>query len=300
MKWLKAAILLASTVMLLGIDALIGLSGTLYMPPITGFGLLAFLAAVPLLIATGQWLLLFLQHNAALGYFLIRGVQDGVPDGLTAFTGIAIVVNVPLVSIFWSRGRSIASPERGTGATIVAVLAAVTSHAGPAIAHDTRDRGPDCLIHMPEQPSLARFAVWPAARGRSSPPAPPVLASPEARRFRSVLREGAAAGPNFAGHFTIVVWGCGASCTSAAIVDARTGRVTMPRALRAISAVHVADVPGSADGFNSLRFRRDSRLLVVLGAPGENEERDGVTMFDWNGTALRLLRFVPRADLCPG
>ena len=76
--------------------------------------------------------------------------------------------------------------------------------------------------------------------------------------------------------------------------------MTMPPFLQAISAVHVADVTGSADGFNSLRFRRNSRLLVALGAPRENEQRDGATMLVWNGTALRMLRFVPRADLCPG
>ncbi len=32
---------------------------------------------------------------------------------------------------------------------------------------------------------------------------------PLAKRYRTRLREGAAEGPNFAGHFTIVGWGCG-------------------------------------------------------------------------------------------
>src|ERR1700694_5182515 len=49
--------------------------------------------------------------------------------------------------------------------------------------------------------------------------------SPDARSYRTRLREGAAKGPNFAGHFTIVTWGCGSDCYDIAIVDARTGRV---------------------------------------------------------------------------
>lgn len=299
MTWLNSAMLIASTLLLFGIDVLIGISGTLYMPPIAGFGLLAFIVAVPLLIAFGQVKLLFIQHNVALGYFLIRGVRDGSLDGLREFIGFVIVINSLLALTLWSRGRVITSLKRGTGAALGAVLAASMSYAGPAIAHDAGERGLDCLVHMPDQPTLARFAVRPVARDRVRAPAPPVLASRDSRLFRSVLRKGAAAGPNFAGHFTIVAWGCGASCTSAAIVDARNGRVTMPPILQAISAVHVAEAAGP-NGFNSLGFRLDSRLLVVLGAPGEDKERDGAAMLEWDGTALRLLRFIPRNKRCTG
>lgn len=167
--------------------------------------------------------------------------------------------------------------------------AALMLSAGPAIASD-------CLIDPANVPRPPRFADWPAAPDRPAAPATPVLASREARRFRTVLRDGAAAGPNFAGHFTLVVWGCGASCTTAAIVDARSGRVSFPPMLRATSAVRVADpaVPGPG----SLRFRRDSRLLAVLGAPGEDEAKEGVTYLEWTGTTLRLVRFVPRSRLC--
>lgn len=167
--------------------------------------------------------------------------------------------------------------------------AALMLSASPAIASD-------CLIDPANVPDAPRFANWPATPGRSVAPAAPVLASRAARRFRTALWDGAAAGPNFAGHFTIVVWGCGASCTTAAVMDARSGRVSFPTMLRAISAVHVAD---PADpGPNSLRFRRDSRLLVVLGAPGEDETKEGVTYLEWTGTALRPLRFLPRSRLC--
>jgi hypothetical protein len=90
--------------------------------------------------------------------------------------------------------------------------------------------------------------------------------------YRTRLREGAATGPNFAGHFTVVTWGCGTGCQIAAVVDARTGRLSEQTLLTA----------------NGLQFRRDSRLLYVdpptpeqpancasCGTPALYEWRDG-------------------------
>src|SRR4051794_36214809 len=54
----------------------------------------------------------------------------------------------------------------------------------------------------------------------------PDLSDPEARRFRTRLREASASGPNFADHFTLVTWGCGTECHVVAVIDAVTGIVT--------------------------------------------------------------------------
>ena len=115
-----------------------------------------------------------------------------------------------------------------------------------------------------------------------------------------MIRDAAAQGPNFADHYTVAVWGCGASCTSAVVVDARSGRVFFPDAINDIAGTHVADREpnGAEPTYNSLRFRADSRLLVVLGAPGENDARDGVSFYVWTGSRVKQLRFVPRAVLC--
>jgi hypothetical protein len=51
---------------------------------------------------------------------------------------------------------------------------------------------------------------------------------PDARRFRTRLRQAVAKGPNFAGRYVVVMWGCGTSCQSWAIVDARTGKIHSP------------------------------------------------------------------------
>jgi hypothetical protein len=83
---------------------------------------------------------------------------------------------------------------------------------------------------------LGRTLVAGRARGAS------------ARRFRTALRDGVAAGPNFAGHLTVVTWGCGTQCRSDAIVDARTERVYADSALDF--------------GCHDPGYRRASRLVV--------------------------------------
>ena len=161
-------------------------------------------------------------------------------------------------------------------------------------------RGTDCEYDVGNAPVAPRFADYPAAHARLTRPAPPLLASREARLFRTVIRDAAAEGPDFAGHYTIAVWGCGASCTSAAIVDAVSGRVVFQDAMSDIAGSHVAgrEPDGTEPAYVSLRFRPDSRLLIVLGAPGEDDARDGVAYYVWTGTGLTQLRFYPRAMLC--
>lgn len=73
-----------------------------------------------------------------------------------------------------------------------------------------------------------------------------------ARRFHTVLRNGAKDGPNFAGHYTVVMWGCGTSCQGIAIVDAKTGAVYMTGLVAESGA----------------KYRINSKLLVVN--PAEN------------------------------
>lgn len=48
---------------------------------------------------------------------------------------------------------------------------------------------------------------------------------PEAKLFYTVITSTAAAGPNFAGHFTVASWGCGTDCVGYAVVDAKTGEI---------------------------------------------------------------------------
>jgi len=43
--------------------------------------------------------------------------------------------------------------------------------------------------------------------------------------FRTELRRQASKGPNFAGHFTLARWGCGAGCVTVAVIYAISGQV---------------------------------------------------------------------------
>ena len=100
----------------------------------------------------------------------------------------------------------------------------------------------------PRDSIAPRFEDIPVSEKFRGKPARVDLSShPRARRFRTVLREGAAEGPNFAGHFTVVTWHCGSDCQEVAVVNARTGRV------------YFAPFTTSADS----DFRLDSRLFIA-------------------------------------
>lgn len=101
---------------------------------------------------------------------------------------------------------------------VAAVLALTACAAGP------QGRGP-----------AAGGAAQPAGpRLEDFPPlveiAPEAIAAdldshPKARRFRTMIREGAAAGAAYAGHLAVASWGCGTECQQHVFIDARNGRV---------------------------------------------------------------------------
>jgi hypothetical protein len=118
------------------------------------------------------------------------------------------------------------------------------------------------------------FEDYPATKSFSGRRAPVNLAShPQARRFRTVLQQGAKQGPNFAGKYTVVTWGCGTSCQAIGIINAETG------------SVYMLDSPAEA----GVKFKLDSRLLVVN--PPENiseKEPDWLQThyYVWDGKQL--------------
>jgi hypothetical protein len=123
---------------------------------------------------------------------------------------------------------------------------------------------------------------------------PDVRSHPRSRMFRTVIREGAKDGPNFAGHYTILGWGCGAGCVSLAIVDAKTGRVFHPENLQTVDNFNVDyDAFEPPDG-RLVKYRLDSRLLVVIGGINEDPARRGISYFVWEGEKLRRIRFAPK------
>jgi hypothetical protein len=118
--------------------------------------------------------------------------------------------------------------------------------------------------------------------------------NPTARSYRTLLRSEMSKGPNFAGQYRVVIWGCGTSCAMFAIVNLQTGRVITPEGFYATSTVHfyVEDqklFPDSQSEDEVFGFRRDSRLLVVVGDLDEDESREGAFYLVLEAEHLRLV-----------
>jgi hypothetical protein len=103
----------------------------------------------------------------------------------------------------------------------------------------------------------------------------------EVHRYRTVIHDGAAEGPNFADHFTIVIWGRGTYAQEFAIVDAISGSVYIfPETIS-----------------NGLMYRRNSNLLII--APitkSDMKDYDNnlpdwliTRYYKWNGKILILI-----------
>jgi hypothetical protein len=73
---------------------------------------------------------------------------------------------------------------------------------------------------------------------------PDFATNPDAKMFITRITDGCDEGINFAGHYTLVYWGCGTSCQSGVIVDRKTGKIY--------------------DGFQTsmgAEYRKDSKLM---------------------------------------
>lgn len=167
----------------------------------------------------------------------------------------------------------------------------------PALA-----QGGHCQVTLAGAGLKANFGGYrvPVSSGR---PARVQLRTARDRAYRSRLRWTAQNGPVFAGHYTIGVWGCGAGCRQLAIVDIRSGRVHWDPALNYYSADISGDDPDTYQF--ALTFRPESRLLVFAGLPLKDMggtpdlAHAGVSLYEWRGDRLHLLRFVPATRLCP-
>jgi hypothetical protein len=153
--------------------------------------------------------------------------------------------------------------------------------------------GPLAAESAAQKPAAGpRFESFPARvyRGRVAPVN--LRSSKGARTFRTRLREGAREGVNFAGHFSLVGWGCGTGCMSAAVIDAKTGAVHFPKELYAFGVWLFSE-----DG-EALTFKPDSRLLILSGFPYSETEREdpraGLYYYEWTGRRLRLVKFVEK------
>lgn len=105
-----------------------------------------------------------------------------------------------------------------------------------------------------------------------------VFADARARQYRTVIRDAAKGPIDFAGHYTLATWGCGAGCVMAAAIDQETGRaISLP--------FTVSDWP--LDVTEPLAYRADSCLLIVRGSRNESDEH-GTYYYAFDGKAFQL------------
>jgi hypothetical protein len=134
------------------------------------------------------------------------------------------------------------------------------------------------------------FADFPAGDRFDGKPAALKILTPQARKYRSMLRDSVKDGVNFAGHYIVGQWGCGGGCVQFAIIDAKTGDVFFP-------AFYVSVVAGAEEKMDEipepLQFKPDSKLLIVTGA--RNEKGGGVYYYKWDNNRLTLVSSAPLA-----
>ena len=71
-------------------------------------------------------------------------------------------------------------------------------------------------------PKFEQFRVKETFSGK---PAAPTLKRAKDREYRTMIQTEAEKGPNFAGHYTVALWGCGSSCLQGALIDEKTGEI---------------------------------------------------------------------------
>jgi hypothetical protein len=136
---------------------------------------------------------------------------------------------------------------------------------------------------------VPRFEDFPVQAVFTGTHAPPDLSNRQARMFRTRLREAVAYGPNFAGHYTLARWGCGAGCVVVAVIDARSGRVWF-------APFRFEDAWGS-DGHiachHGSSFDLNSELFIVQGGIGD---KAGTHYFRWRDERFTLVHFDPTCE----
>ncbi len=104
--------------------------------------------------------------------------------------------------------------------------------------------------------------------------------------YRTRIREGLSKGPNFAGHYSVIQFGCGTECTFVYVADNQTGKIfQFPL--------------GGDDNLDlDLSFELNSRLLIAQWANDKDECK--LEFFDWDRNEAKLLdtKILGRKDVC--
>jgi hypothetical protein len=142
-----------------------------------------------------------------------------------------------------------------------------------------------------------RFEDYSVAEIFQGTPAAPLLITPGERLYRTRIRNGVSKGdgveregkeqpgPNFAGHFIVITWGCGSPCIMMAIVDALTGRVYGPPMGDGFQMSWL----GGGPWLPLAEFRQNSLLMVMRPSPAMADGPIYDHYFIWRDNRWRLV-----------
>lgn len=105
-------------------------------------------------------------------------------------------------------------------------------------------------------PTFEEYPVTDHYLGKNAP----LMLTESDTSYRTRLREAAQLMPNFAGHYILTTWGCGASCVMGAAIDANTGNVYW---------IPFTVCCWESEVREPVEFRLDSRLIVFSGMRNE-------------------------------
>jgi len=74
-------------------------------------------------------------------------------------------------------------------------------------------------------PDFSQYTIKETDLMKEDPKPVDLSSHKEAKTYRTRLTEGAKAGANFAGHYTVVSFGCGTQCQDNWVIDERTGKI---------------------------------------------------------------------------
>ena len=108
----------------------------------------------------------------------------------------------------------------------------------------------------------------------------PKLESSQDLEFKSKIAEASRQRVNFAGHYVLSSFGCGANCVMSFALDKHSGKVSwLPFTVCCWDEVNSKSIPMS--------FRKDSRLVVIIGS--RNEEGKGTYYYEFSNFKFILV-----------
>jgi hypothetical protein len=136
------------------------------------------------------------------------------------------------------------------------------------------------------QTRIPQFKDFPA-QGEYAGKNAPVMITSKDRMYRTRLKEAAHEKPNFAGHYVLTTWGCGAGCLMGAVIDANTGKVHwFPHTICCWNEIE------RDDSFTPIVFRLNSRLIVFTGIRNEQDGDQGAHFYEFDTTGFKYISTI--------